>query len=363
MLQLPYSVAQMGWTGLAVLVAVGIAAVYTCIKIVACIHPPGYKTVLLSYGDIGAAALGRHGRWFVDLQQHATLIGVATVYLILAGLNLHSLFSWVSSVNIGILLAAATVWPHVFLGTLKEVGVLSAFNVLVAVSIAVFAILEVFIGGADDDPPWSLLRTDMDWFQGFVSMMFAFGVHVLIPSIYSEMREQERFRTMITGAFSSILGLYVPLCIAAYYAYGENVSSPLYDSWTNGWGTTSLIVAVTAHVLMSFPVVLYGTHRAVESRLGIRRLPLRVVSRTFVMSLALGLALAVPSFPILLTLVASITNTMTCFILPCLFYVSLYRDIIAWPELLACVVIIIAALLAAAFGGYAAVRDAIDVWG
>ena len=55
---------------------------------------------VLSYADIGEAAFGSAGAWFVSVQMHVTLTLVGTIYHLLAAHNLHDLISS-DSVEVG----------------------------------------------------------------------------------------------------------------------------------------------------------------------------------------------------------------------------------------------------------------------
>ena len=65
----------------------------------------------------------------VNICAHLTLIGPCIGYLVLAGSNLSLLVCDYISTPLAIALCTAVLWPHVWLPTLTEVAVLSAFNV------------------------------------------------------------------------------------------------------------------------------------------------------------------------------------------------------------------------------------------
>ena len=50
---------------------------------------PAAPLAPVTYGDIGMATFGRAGRLFVNVQMHVTLLMVATIYHLLAALNVH----------------------------------------------------------------------------------------------------------------------------------------------------------------------------------------------------------------------------------------------------------------------------------
>lgn len=84
LLQLPYGVNESGWFGIGLLFFMCLIASYTAVILIQCMNPPSGRK-LYSYSEIGAEAFGPAGKIIVDLMLHATLIGVATIYLILAG--------------------------------------------------------------------------------------------------------------------------------------------------------------------------------------------------------------------------------------------------------------------------------------
>jgi hypothetical protein len=64
------------------------------------------------------------------------------------------------------------------------------------------------------------------------------------------------------------------------------------------------------------------------------------------------IGVSIQNFSDFLNLVSSVTNSFTSFVFPCLFYVILFWHDIRWYEVVWNVVIIVAALLGFAFGGY-----------
>ena len=107
LLNLPAGFAQSGWVGAPMLVIMCTMAGYTACVLIKCFKYIGGKesvtgelqNVLMddvvgssgsaeTYGDIGQAAFGAFGRWFVVVQMHLTLCMVGTIYHLLAAINL-----------------------------------------------------------------------------------------------------------------------------------------------------------------------------------------------------------------------------------------------------------------------------------
>ncbi len=179
------------------------------------------------------------------------------------------------------------------------------------------------------------------------------------------MSRPQQYTPMISLTMLGAVLFYVPMALIGYYVFGEGVKSPIYDSLPSGPAVKAIVVAVTAHVLMSFCVIVNVPERAIERYLGIsEKLALRIASRTALLLFIAGLAvLLVKVFGPLLDFVSSITSTFTVFILPCACYLKLFKGqlgmhIIAWNWL-----IMLLAVLGGAFGLYESINEMKDVMG
>ena len=137
-LQLPAATAEAGWIGLGLLCMMGAMATYTAKLLARCldiIRAEKWCALLgesgreaSSYGDIGEAAYGRAGRWFVTVQLHLTLVMVATIQHLLCAFTLRGLLvgalPWLTY-PLTVLLTSAVLGLHAFLRTLADVAVIS----------------------------------------------------------------------------------------------------------------------------------------------------------------------------------------------------------------------------------------------
>src|SRR3990167_4018 len=91
------------------------------------------------------------------------------------------------------------------------------------------------------------------------------------------MKKPQKYNFMITGTFVAILFFYVPMAATGYFAYGTETVSPIYNnlcpppdcnnvtscSFGQQLGKWLAILAVTAHVILSYAIVLNPTEIAV----------------------------------------------------------------------------------------------------
>eukprot|EP01100_Stratorugosa_tubuloviscum_P010892 TRINITY_DN474_c4_g1_i1.p1 TRINITY_DN474_c4_g1~~TRINITY_DN474_c4_g1_i1.p1 ORF type:complete len:460 (-),score=196.92 TRINITY_DN474_c4_g1_i1:94-1473(-) len=372
LLSLPKALEESGWGGLIFLLGIAVMSCWTAIILIECLNPPetddqqlllGQKK-LITYGDIGDAAFGFFGRLSVDIFMHITLVGVATVYLVLIAQNFQSLITddilfppdgtnsareWFETKGgqiICTLIAAALVSWHIFFKTMHEIGIVSALNVLVAVFLALLVIISVFTNPQERSEPEKVFFKSCESFSkcelasAFVTFAFAYGAHPILPSVYASMEKKEHYNKMIMGTFSSVLCFYLPMAIIGYWAYGADTASPIYDNLcppenlvcSTGERVAKIIaiIAITLHVIFSYGVVINTSERALEGFLKIDEksisLLLQILIRIGFIAVTFGLAIAIPDFGTILDLVSSLTNTFTCFIFPCCFYLKLFNS-------------------------------------
>jgi len=335
LVQLPYGAAQSGWIGVILLAAMAAMACYTADLIVRCLRiiPTMSDILPETYGDIGEAVFGRAGKYFVNCQNHLTLVMVATIYNLLAGMNLVLLFpSWEwLTVEVAIVIVACVVWFHVFLKTLGEVAWVSALNLLFTLILAVVVIVEALRNPPSDAPTHNFISKRPIALGGsFASFAFAYAVHPILPTVYRSMRSPKQYRSMVIVSFMAAVCIYLPMMCVGYAVYGDDVKSPIYTTpaLAKSVAVEVAIALLTAHLIGAYPLVLNTPETELESALGVdkTRLPLlwRMCLRTtFVIFTASVAILMRSSFPPFLDLVASVSITLSVYILPCVFYILL----------------------------------------
>ena len=249
LLNLPEGFAQSGWMGAPILVIMCMMAGYTAFILIKCFDYIGNKApvagelqnVLMddvagtsrsaeTYGDIGQAAFGSFGRWFVTVQMHLTLCMVATIYHLLAAINLIALIPQLSQL-VAVLIVTAVVFGHVFLKTLSEVAAVSYVNITINAVLTVVVITSTLTNPPAEAPSTKFAESDiLSLGTAFASFGFAFGVHPVLPSVYWSMRYRQSYRWMIVGAFSAVMCFYLPMAIVGYATYGEVAPCRHYPS-------------------------------------------------------------------------------------------------------------------------------------
>ena len=240
LLNLPAGFAQSGWGGAPMLVIMCTMAGYTACVLIKCFKYIGgegsvtgeLQNVLMddvvgssgsaeTYGDIGQAAFGAFGRWFVVVQMHLTLCMVGTIYHLLAAINLISLVPHLSQ-PIAVLIVTAVVFGHVLLKTLSEVAAVSYVNITINAVLTVVIITSALTNPPSEAPTTTFAVSDqLSLGKAFASFGFAFGVHPVLPSVYRSMRYPQSYTRMVIAAFTCVMLFYLPMGIIGYATYGE----------------------------------------------------------------------------------------------------------------------------------------------
>jgi vesicular inhibitory amino acid transporter len=140
--------------------------------------PAATSAPIRSYGDIGHAAFGPVGRWFVVVQMHLTLVMVGTIYQLLTSINLIDVVSpgsdsWLTETRSALLLGGF-LWFHVFLTTLSEVAILSYLNICINVALLAVVIAQAMAHPPAHPPSHALLGPNARTFgSAFASFGFA----------------------------------------------------------------------------------------------------------------------------------------------------------------------------------------------
>ena len=264
LLQLPKGAAQSGWIGVGMLGVMGVMATYTARIIPLSLDIIRKRRPLLddpntapaqTYGDIGEAAFGPRGRWFVTAQQHIAQVRappappasatrtvptpdgrsraqtmVACIQHLLAAFTLHELLEgslpWLSY-PVMVLVISIVLWFHCFLKTLGDVAVLSYFNISISVALLLVVIYEALSHPPAEPAHTTLLVPNaLSVGYAFASFGFSYGIHPVLPALYHSMRKPQQYGPMIYTTFALIMGAFYMPMVAVGYATCAARSNP-----------------------------------------------------------------------------------------------------------------------------------------
>ncbi|KAK8687974.1 hypothetical protein V6N13_086763 [Hibiscus sabdariffa] len=330
-LSIPYALASGGWLSLIFLFAIATAAFYSGLLIKRCMDTDPRIT---TYPDIGERAFGNKGRLTASILMNVELYLVATGFLILEGDNLHNLLPIgefdVGGVTVGakqgfIIIVALIILPTVWLDNLSLLSYVSASGVLASAVILVSIIWTGAFDGVGFKQKGALIN--WDGIPTAVSLYaFCYCSHPVFPTLYTSLKKRHQFSNVLVLCFVLCTICYSSMAIFGYLMFGSDVQSQITlnlptDKLSSRIAIyTTLVNPISKYALMVTPIV-----NAVKSLIWYRcdkRVVHLFVGTTLMISTVL-VALTVPFFGSLMSLVGAFLSITASVILPCVCYLKI----------------------------------------
>ncbi|XVF16624.1 hypothetical protein REPUB_Repub10bG0048600 [Reevesia pubescens] len=367
-LSISYALASGGWLSLILLFAIATASFYSGLLIQRCMDA---DSRIRTYPDIGERAFGNKGRLIVSVLMYVELYLVATGFLILEGDNLQNLFPnmefEVAGLTVGgkqgfIVIVALIILPTVWLDNLSLLSYVSASGVMASAII----LGSIIWTGAFDGIGFQQRGTLINWdgIPTAVSLYaFCYCAHPVFPTLYTSMNKRHQFCNVLIVCFVLCTICYASMAIFGYLMFGSDVKSQITlnlptDKLSSRVAIyTTLVNPISKYALMVTPIV-NATKTWFPDHYNKRFLSF-FVGTTLVISTVL-VALAVPFFSSLMSLVGAFLSITASVILPCLCYSKIsgiYQRFNS--EMVAVGLIILMGVAVVIFGTYTSLVDII----
>lgn len=366
-LSVPYALASGGWLSLLLLFIVAMAAFYTGLLIKRCMED---DSSIRTYPDIGDRAFGKIGRLITSVFMCTELYLVVTGFLIMEGDNLHNLFPEMKfdacGLNIGgresfVLIIALIILPSIYLDDLSILSYISAAGVIASVVI----IMSIFSVGTFDGIGFHSKGELLNW-SGIPTTVSLYGfcycAHPVFPSLYNSMQKKHQFSKVLLLCFlCSTIG-YASMAVISYLMYGTKVNSqitlnlPVEALSSKIAIYTTLVNPMSKYALMLEPVVNYTESLFPNHH---KKKYIKFMLRTGLVTSQVIVALVVPFFGFLMSLVGAFLSITASIILPCLFYLKISGKCIRRGEGLLVLGTVSFSILIAIFGTYTSLVDII----
>ncbi|CAL1373178.1 unnamed protein product [Linum trigynum] len=365
-LSTPYAVKQGGWLGLIVLLLFALLSFYTGLLLRYCLDTqPGLQT----YPDIGQAAFGTTGRIAFAVILYVELYACCVEYIILESDNLSALFPNAHLSLGGVVeleldphhlfafLTTLAVLPTVWLRDLSILSYISAGGVVASIVVVVC----LFWSGVVDDVNIHSSGRVVNWGSLPVAIGlygYCYQGHAVFPNIYSSMARPNQYPAVLIACFIVCTVMYVGVGMMGYTMFGEatqsqftlNMPSHLLASKIAVW--TTVVNPFTKYALTMTPVAM-SLEELIPSN---KRSYLHVIAiRTLLVISTLAVAISLPFFGPVLSLIGSLLTMFVTLILPCASYLSILRNKVNRYQVSLCVLVIAVGLICSAFGTYSAV--------
>lgn len=330
-LSVPYALASGGWLSLLLLLTIAISTFYTGLLIKRCMDT---DPTIKSYPDIGHRAFGKTGRIIVSITMNIELYLVATGFLILEGDNLSNLLPQIGfdfyGIHVGgnksfVVIVAAIILPTIWLNNMSILSYISASGVLASL-IILGSILWV---GEFDGVGFEERGKMVNW-KGMPSAIslyaFCYCAHPVFPTLYTSMKDQRLFKKVLLLCFIFCTITYSSMAIFGYLMFGSNLNSQITlnlptDKLSSRIAIcTTLVNPIAKYALMVTPIVETLEERFL-SFYNTRKFSI-LIRTTLVISTVI-VALSLPFFGYLMSLVGAFLSVTASIILPCLCYLKI----------------------------------------
>ncbi|KAI8911046.1 transmembrane amino acid transporter protein-domain-containing protein [Gorgonomyces haynaldii] len=329
LLQIPFSLAQLGWSGIPLLACFALISNYSGIILAECLYKDGER--LKGYPDIARVAFGPVAELLVGFFYNSALVGTTCLYIILIGMNVTELTKTLSPKEWTIIAGLVLAVPLVFFRTLKEVAIAS-------ISAAIASILVVLLVTYQSIADYHTIGQQVthhifEWsaFGPIVgTLAFSYSGNFVYPEVEGSMERPQDFPKVLTWSLSLISALYLIIGVAGYLTYGDAALSPISLS-LSGWTRVVSTAVVTFHVILACPVLLTTISLDVERSLGLTheketytQLFSRLGLRLFLLTAIVSVSVALPFFSDVMNLIGALSNTLLIFVFPIVFHWKLF---------------------------------------
>ncbi|XP_073222716.1 amino acid transporter AVT1I isoform X1 [Cicer arietinum] len=369
-LSVPYALASGGWLSLSLLFAIAAVAFYSGILMKRCMEK---NSNIRTYPDIGELAFGKIGRLIVSISMYTELYLVSIGFLILEGDNLSNLFPIdefdIFGISIGskqffVILVALIILPTVWLDNLSLLSYVSASGVFASAII----VLSISWTAAFDGIGFKQkgILVNLSGIPTAVSLYaFCYCAHPVFPTLYNSMKNKHQFSNVLIVCFILTTAGYASMAIIGYLMFGSKVESqitlnlPLNKISSRIAIYTTLVNPISKFALMATPITnalkdllprAYKNHRITNI----------FVSTVLVITNVI-IALCVPFFGYLMSMVGASLSVTASILLPCLCYLRIsgtYRN--CGFETVTIVAIIVVAIVIGIFGTYTSIVEIVQ---
>ncbi|KAI3784414.1 hypothetical protein L1987_43513 [Smallanthus sonchifolius] len=327
----PYALAAGGWLSLLLLFTIAISTFYTGLLIKRCMDT---DPTIRSYPDIGYRAFGKTGRIVVLVLINMELYLVATGFLIMEGDNLSNLFPQmdldifgihVSNKKSFVIIVAAIILPTTWLNDMRILSYISASGVLASL-IILGAILWV---GMFDGVGFQEKGRIINW-NGMPSAIslyaFCYGAHPVFPTLYTSMRNKHQFSKVLLLCFVFCTITYASMAVVGYLMFGSKVESQItLNLPTDKRSSRVAIFTILVTPIVKYALVVTPIVNSIEERFlsSFNTTKFSLLIKTILVITTVIVALALPFFGDLMSLVGAFLIVAASIVLPSTCYLKI----------------------------------------
>ena len=351
LLALPLAFQYSGWVwGMLFLTFSGIATCYTAKLLAKCAD---VDTSLITFADLAYVSFGKSARVVVSILFMLELLGACVALVILFADSLDALIpgwgliEW--KILCGIILVPLSFVPLSMLSFTSILGILCCFGIVLAV--IVDGIIKPHQPGSLREPATTTLFP-ANWATlpiSFGILMSPWGGHSVFPNIYRDMRHPFKYRKAVNVTYVFTFTIDVLMAVVGWLMFGAGVKDEVtrnillidrgYPAWIGIFVVICVaIIPITKIPLNARPIVstlevalgldarALGNTPATHGMTGLTRGILKIAVRIVCVAVFVLLAVLIPEFDRIMSLLGSVACFSICLILPCAFHLKLFGE-------------------------------------
>jgi solute carrier family 32 (vesicular inhibitory amino acid transporter) len=195
-----------------------------------------------SFPDIARAAFGETGCFVLSVILYFELFSCVCIFFVTIGDHLHQLFPSIPASTHLVVVGGISMVPTIVLRTPALLSYLSMVGTFATIAVVASVVASALVEGdisvkvaAELHPtnatagesttaaPLHVMFNDSGLAMAFGLVAYCFSGHAIVPSIYTSMREPQRFEAMVTYTFVIVVSMCVAVGVSGYYMFGESV--------------------------------------------------------------------------------------------------------------------------------------------
>jgi vesicular inhibitory amino acid transporter len=316
--------------------------------------PPGsapearYRNPISSFPDIARDSFGQLGCWMLAAVLYFELFSCIGIFIVSIGDHMQTLFPNYPTSTYMIGTTIVSLVPIILLRTARLLSYLSAVGTVATICVVGSVVLSyvfegditerIAINTTNSGPPYHVLWNMEGLPLAFGLVAYCFSGHAIVPSIFCSMQRPQDFEKVVNISFGLVLVSCLAVGLSGYFMFGvfvlDQITLSLEQNSSAGLFMTMLvylmiITAFSKLTLTMFPLAI-GIEEIAAPYLSSNKAMgmASIIIKVLLLLAALLVALFVPSFSFLCSMVGMICTMIVSVIFPAAAYMKLF-----WPKL------------------------------
>lgn len=373
MLSVPYCVRLAGVWALVLIVVIGFVTNFTASIISDCqyqlsLSNPGlYKRVYANFIDMSKASLNNVGTYIMVLLTYLSLARNIVVIILLCDVTSEILaVVGITTYDKQIL---SVIWTLLTIPLLliRKISILAwiSFIGLVLYLSALFSMLILSCVSYSkwnfSQIPWRVDITGIGIAIGIIVNSYA--VHLNLPNLEGSLSEPGVYKKTTTVTFFINIFTKIAFALCCYLTYTDTTQSEITSN-IDGWFPMPLLLRISIMFFSYFTIPLqsFVVFEMIDHTL-LPHFPIfdnniyvwTILSRSVFMTMCLFVAILIPHFGIVVSLIGSVRGSMIALILPACFYIKIQTHKKTYCKKILCYLVVLFGSLAGGVGLYSSI--------